>query len=104
MNYYLYITDQGIDQRPFTYLSYDDLKGLVGDRRGMIGFATNYFINRKLSIVHADLFDPASAVTAKINGVNFQGPIVITDDVAGLTQKECDDVRGWINLPSIHLQ
>ena len=80
---YLHVTETGIERRPFSGLTLDDLQLMVGDGSGQcrLGLTYRYFANPVLLIANDDAFAHTDLpVTAVINEVEFQGAFVILDE------------------------
>ena len=114
---YLYVTEMGIERRPFSGLTLDDLQQMVGDGSGQcrLGLTYRYFANPILLIANDDAYAHTDwPVTAVINEVEFQGALVIFAErsvdpdapplqedtfLDGLTLRECQQVLLWIKPP-----
>jgi hypothetical protein len=114
---YLSITQAGVERRPFSGLTLDQLQRMVGDRSGHCHLALTrcYFANPVLLIAHDDDYDSTDwPVLAVINDHPFRGALVIlaersVDSAApplsgdtfldGLTARECQEVLLAIKPP-----
>lgn len=115
---YLHVTGSGIERRPFSGLTLDDLPPLVGDRSGdgIVGLTRCYFPNPVFVIAADDDFgDKDWPVTALINGHPFRGALVVLAErtvdpdgpplsgdtfLDGLTARECQQALRSIQPPA----
>jgi hypothetical protein len=114
---YLSITEAGVERRPFSGLTLDDLPPLIGDRTGKCHLALTrcYFASPVIVIANDDDYDSTDwPVSAVINDHPFRGALVIlaersVDPAApplagdtfldGLTARECKEVTLAIQPP-----
>jgi hypothetical protein len=115
---YLHVTETGIERRPFSGLTLDQLQQMVGDGSGQcrLGLTYRYFANPVLLIANDDAYAHTDLpVTAVINDVLFQGALVILAErsvdpdapplqedtfLDGLTPRECQQALLSIKPPA----
>jgi len=115
---YLHVTETGIERRPFSGLTLDDLQEMVGDGSGQchLALTRRYFANPVVLIANDDDFESTSwPVTAVINDQPFRGALVILVErsvdpdasplqgdtfLDGLTPRECQQTLLSIKPPA----